>query len=97
MSRSLTIHYANPAAENLFKFSSKNIVGHRLAEIFPDDSLLSAAIRQATDALQQASHKMAEQMYKQNQTPPGGGSGPAGHGGPDVKEGEVVDGETVGV
>ena len=67
----------------------------RLREALKADDL--AAIRQATDALQQASHKMAEQMYKQNQTPPGGGSGPAGHGGPDVKEGEVVDGETVGV
>ncbi len=49
LSRDLTVHYANPAAENLFKFSSKNIVGHSLAEIFPNDSLLSAAIRQATE------------------------------------------------
>ena len=53
-----------------------------------------AAIRQATDELQRASHAMAEQMYKQH-PPSDGGTGSAGQGSPDVKEGEVVDGEPV--
>ncbi len=47
--RDLTVLYANPAAENLFKFSSRNIVGHRLTEVFPDDSLLTAAIHHAAE------------------------------------------------
>jgi molecular chaperone DnaK len=63
----------------------------RLREALKGDNV--AAIRQATDALQHASHAMAEKMYKQD--PPGGGSGSA-QGGPDVREGEVVDAETVG-
>src|SRR4249920_260299 len=45
----LIVLYANPAAENLFKFSSRNIVGHGLAEVFRSDSLLSAAIHHATE------------------------------------------------
>ena len=59
----------------------------------------AAKIRTATDALQQASHAMAEQMYKQSQTPPSGGAGGATGGGPagsDVKDGEVIDAEVVG-
>ncbi len=45
----LAVVYANPAAENLFKFSSRNIVGHGLAEVFRNDSLLSAAILHARE------------------------------------------------
>jgi two-component system nitrogen regulation sensor histidine kinase GlnL len=47
--RNLTVCYANPAAENLPKISNKNIVGHRLQEVFPDHALLSAAIQYAAD------------------------------------------------
>ncbi len=50
----------------------------------------AAAITRATNALQQASHAMAEQMYKQNQS---GSAGSSGSSGSDVKEGEVVDAE----
>jgi len=45
----LAVIYANPAAENLFKFSSRNIVGHFLAEVFPDATTLLTAVQQATD------------------------------------------------
>jgi len=58
-----------------------------------------AKIRAATDTLQQVSHALAEQMYKQSQTPPTGHGGSATPGGPaenDVKDGEVVDAEVVG-
>jgi molecular chaperone DnaK len=51
------------------------------------------AIKRMTDALQQASHAMAEQMYKQN--PPNAGPGTPHQGGSDVKDGEVVDAEVV--
>ena len=56
-------------------------------------------ISRATEALQQLSHAMAEQMYKQSQTPPAGHDDAGSPGGPaehDVREGEVVDGEVVG-
>jgi two-component system, NtrC family, nitrogen regulation sensor histidine kinase GlnL len=49
LGRGLTVLYANPAAENLFKFSSRNILGQRLADVFPNDSLLAAAIRNAAE------------------------------------------------
>jgi molecular chaperone DnaK len=49
------------------------------------------AIRRMTEALQQASHTMAEQMYKQNAP----NSGPSSQGGSDVTDGEVVDAEVV--
>jgi molecular chaperone DnaK len=58
-----------------------------------------AAITQATSALQQLSHALAEQLYK-GQAQPGGSRGPSGQGGAgtgsasqsgDVKDGEVVD------
>jgi two-component system nitrogen regulation sensor histidine kinase GlnL len=45
----LTVFYANPAAENLFKFSSRNIVGHGLTEVFRNDSLLSGAVHYARE------------------------------------------------
>jgi two-component system, NtrC family, nitrogen regulation sensor histidine kinase GlnL len=49
LARDLTIAYANPAAENLFELSSRNIVGRPLAEAFPDDSQIAAAISQAAE------------------------------------------------
>ncbi len=49
------------------------------------------AIKRMTDALQQASHAMAEQMYKQKENAPG----PAPSGAPDVQDGEVIDAEVV--
>ena len=45
----LTVIYANPAAENLFKFSTRNIVGHALGEVFRNDDLLSATIHHARE------------------------------------------------
>ena len=56
----------------------------------------AAAIKQATETLQQASHAMAEQMYKQNAetgAPTGGGS--ANRATSDAKDGEVIDAEVV--
>jgi molecular chaperone DnaK len=50
------------------------------------------AIKRMTDALQQASHAMAEQMYKQNQNV----ADSVKTGTPDVHDGEVVDAEVVG-
>ena len=49
------------------------------------------AIKRMTEALQQASHAMAEQMYKQNQ----GASGSAQTETPHAKDGEVIDAEVV--
>jgi molecular chaperone DnaK len=49
------------------------------------------AIKRMTDALQQTSHAMAEQMYKQNQN----ASGSAQHETPHAKDGEVIDAEVV--
>ena len=42
----LRVHYANPAAENLFELSSKSFVAHTLTEIF-QDSVLDAAVAYA--------------------------------------------------
>ena len=53
------------------------------------------AVRRATETLQQASHALAEQMYKQTQGGAGAGVGTANQGGPEVKDGEVVDAEEV--
>ena len=56
----------------------------------------AAAIKQATETLQQASHAMAEQMYTQNAetgAPAGGGS--ANRDTSDAKDGEVIDAEVV--
>jgi molecular chaperone DnaK len=60
------------------------------------------AIKRAMDELQRVSHAMAEQLYKgsQGSGESGGSSTPRGSGGSsghsEVKEGEVVDAETVG-
>ena len=42
----MTVHYANPAAENLFEVSSKSLLGHTIPAIFQDD-VLDAAIEYA--------------------------------------------------
>jgi len=57
-----------------------------------------AAIRQATDALQQASHAIAEALYKGSQGSEGshGSHGSHGSQGSNVKDGEVVDAEYAG-
>ncbi|HKY22705.1 MAG TPA: molecular chaperone DnaK [Vicinamibacterales bacterium] len=55
-----------------------------LREVLKGEDL--AAMKRATEALQQASHAMAEQMYKQNQEAPKDSA---------PKEGEVVDAEVV--
>jgi molecular chaperone DnaK len=51
----------------------------------------AAAITAAGDALQKASHAMAEALYKASQPPPGGPAPDATQ--PDVQEGEVLDAE----
>jgi molecular chaperone DnaK len=53
------------------------------------------AIKRATDALQQASHAMAEQMYKQNQSAGAGHPGSEAQSDSHVRDGEVVDAEVV--
>jgi molecular chaperone DnaK len=85
--------------ENRAKVSSE-VVGpvetaiHDVRETLKGDD--PAKIRTATEALQHASHTMAEQMYKQSQTPPsaGGGHG-AGSTGSGVRDADVVDAEVV--
>jgi two-component system nitrogen regulation sensor histidine kinase GlnL len=42
--RELTVHYVNPAAENLFELSAKALAGHTLVEIFSGDRVLAGAI-----------------------------------------------------
>jgi two-component system nitrogen regulation sensor histidine kinase GlnL len=43
----LTIRYANPAAENLFELSKKQLLGHTPAMLFSDASLLHQALDKA--------------------------------------------------
>jgi len=50
-----------------------------------------AAIRRATEALQQASHAIAEQLYKQSQANAAHAAGAPGQNNDEVKDGEVVD------
>ena len=45
----LAVRYANPAAENLFKVSSRNVVGHPLSEVFPNTTPLTNAIYLAVE------------------------------------------------
>jgi two-component system nitrogen regulation sensor histidine kinase GlnL len=40
----LTVRYMNPAAENLFEMSSKNVAGQPLKELFTESAVLEAAI-----------------------------------------------------
>ena len=49
LDRALAVVYLNPAAENLFKLSSKNVVGQRLDQVFADHAPLSAAIQYAIE------------------------------------------------
>jgi len=44
-----SVVYANSAAENLFKLSNKNVHGHKLSEMFADDSALVMAINAAAE------------------------------------------------
>src|SRR6478609_301767 len=43
----LTVHYMNPAAENLFETSSKNVTGQTLDNVFTDTAVLLAAVQYA--------------------------------------------------
>src|SRR5690348_14934361 len=43
----LSVHYMNPAAENLFETSSKNVTGQTLDSVFTDTAVLLAAIEYA--------------------------------------------------
>ena len=52
-----------------------------------------AAIRKATGELQQASHAMAEQLYKTEGAQPQGAQGAQGAGDSNIKDAEVVDAE----
>jgi molecular chaperone DnaK len=52
-----------------------------------------AAIRNATEELQRASHAIAEQLYKQAQAPASEPAAAGSRGGSGVKDGEVVDAE----
>ena len=47
LDRGLTIVYANPAAENLFELSKKQIIGRRPQEIFVDSASLQDAVAKA--------------------------------------------------
>ena len=49
LDRRLRVVYANPGAETLFKLSSKNIVGHPLAQVFPEHAALAAAVQYAVE------------------------------------------------
>ncbi|MCW5605855.1 MAG: nitrogen regulation protein NR(II) [Burkholderiales bacterium] len=40
----MAVHYMNPAAENLFELSSKNVAGMPLDRLFADDAVLAAAM-----------------------------------------------------
>jgi two-component system, NtrC family, nitrogen regulation sensor histidine kinase GlnL len=43
----LAVRYMNPAAENLFEMSSRNVAGHALGDLFTESRLLMAAIGHA--------------------------------------------------
>lgn len=43
------IRYVNPAAENVFAISAKNVVGSQLERVFPDAGALATAISYAND------------------------------------------------
>lgn len=43
----LVVRYVNPAAENLFETSIKNVAGESLDKLFPDSAVLMAAIQYA--------------------------------------------------
>ena len=80
--RTLNDHRAKLSAQDVARVESAIV---DLREALKADDV--AAITRTTDALQQASHAMAEQMYKQNAAPEAANSD-APH---DVKDGEVVE------
>jgi len=45
----LAVRYMNPAAENLFEMSSRNLAGQNLDKLFPDIAVLAAAIGYARE------------------------------------------------
>ena len=45
----MNVHYANPAAENLFEASSRSFVGHNISDIFQDDVLDAAIVYARTN------------------------------------------------
>jgi len=86
--RTLTEHRSKLSADDATRVESA--IGELREALKKDDV---TAIKAATDALQRASHAMAEQMYKQNApgASHGGGAGASGN----AREGEVVDAEVV--
>jgi molecular chaperone DnaK len=93
--RTLSEHRAKLSAETA---SQVDMAIGNLREALKKEDV--SAITQATTALQQASHAMAEQMYKQNASggpSAGGHDGHRGSAGNDsnVRDGEVVDAEVV--
>ena len=83
--RTLNEHRGKLAAEDARRV--ENAISD-LREALQNEDI--AAIKRMTDALQQASHAMAEDMYKQNQGATAGDAGST-HQSSNVKEGEVVD------
>jgi len=49
LDRARRVTYANPAAENLFELSRRQLVGHAIEEIFTDAANLTAAIGKSTE------------------------------------------------
>lgn len=61
----LTLRYANPAAENLFKVSAKHLVGLPLSRIFVDADPLLAAVQLAlTDGASYSEHELSLAMSR---------------------------------
>jgi molecular chaperone DnaK len=90
--RTLNEHRAKLSAETASQVEASI---SNLREALKKDDV--AAITQATAALQQTSHAMAEQMYKQNATggPSSGSHGSSSGADSNVRDGEVVDAEVV--
>jgi molecular chaperone DnaK len=86
--RTLTEHRGKMAAEDARRV--ENAISD-VREALKGEDL--GAIKRMTDALQQTSHAMAEQMYKQNS--PNAGGGTPNDGGSNAKDGEVIDAEVV--
>jgi molecular chaperone DnaK len=85
--RTLAEHKANLASSDVSRIESA--LERAKQAVKGDDA---AAIQAATNELQQASHAMAEALYKGNQGQPSGASA-TDQGAPDIKDAEVVDGE----
>jgi len=84
--RTLNDHRSKLSAQDVARVESAIV---DLREALKADDV--AVITRTTEALQQASHAMAEQMYKQKDAAPGAANSDAPH----VKDGEVVDAEVV--